>query len=40
VIAGANGHVLTAEEEETLRTILGYYEDSFVVFLYLLAPIG
>jgi hypothetical protein len=40
VITGANGHVLTAEEEETLRTVLGYYEDSFVVFLYLLAPIG
>ena len=40
VITGANGHGLTAEEEETLRTILGYYEDSFVVFVYLLAPIG
>jgi hypothetical protein len=40
VITGASGHVLTAEEEETLRTILGYYEDSFVVFVYLLAPIG
>jgi hypothetical protein len=23
-----------------LRTILGYYDSSFVVFVYLLAPIG
>jgi hypothetical protein len=40
VITGAQGQALTAEEDEVLRTILGYYESSFVVFVYLLAPIG
>ncbi|HEX3234184.1 MAG TPA: hypothetical protein VHR41_08295 [Gemmatimonadales bacterium] len=40
VITGANGGTLTAEEEETLRTILSYYDDSFGVFGALLAPIG
>ena len=40
VITGANGQALTPEEEETLRTILGYYDDSFGVFGDLLAPLG
>jgi hypothetical protein len=40
VITGANGQALTAEEEETLRTILGYYDGSFEVFVALLAPLG
>jgi hypothetical protein len=40
VITGAHGQALTPEEEETLRTILGYYDDSFGVFGDLLAPLG
>ena len=40
VITGAQGQALTAEEDEVLRRLLGYYESSFVVFVYLLAPIG
>jgi hypothetical protein len=40
VITGADGQPLTAEEEETLRTILSYYGDSFGVFGDLLAPIA
>ncbi len=40
VITGASGQALTAEEEEMLRTILSYYDDSFGVFGDLLAPLG
>jgi hypothetical protein len=40
VITGANGQALTAEEEEALRTIVGYYDGSFEVFVALLAPLG
>jgi hypothetical protein len=40
VITGAGGQALTAEEEETLRTILSYYGESFGVFGDLLTPLG
>jgi hypothetical protein len=40
VITGAHGDPLTPDEEETLRTILDYYEQSQSAFTDLLAPIG
>lgn len=40
VITGANGAALTPEEEETLHTILDYYDESSTVFADLLAPLS
>jgi len=40
VITGANGASLTADEEESLHTILDYYDQSLVAFTELLAPLG
>jgi hypothetical protein len=39
VITGANGASLTADEEETLRTILDYYDQSLSAFTELIAPL-
>ncbi|HET6578397.1 MAG TPA: hypothetical protein VFG66_08745 [Gemmatimonadales bacterium] len=39
VITGANGASLTADEEETLRTILEYYDHSLIAFTELVAPL-
>jgi hypothetical protein len=40
VITGANGASLTPEEEETLHTILDYYDESAAVFEELLQPLS
>jgi hypothetical protein len=40
VITGANGASLTADEEESLHTILDYYDQSLVAFGVLLAPLS
>jgi len=40
VITGANGGSLTPEEEETLQTIMDYYDESAFVFEELLAPLS
>jgi len=40
VITGAGGEPLTPEEEESLRTIFAYYEQSELAFAELLAPIS
>ena len=40
VITGSNGASLTAEEEETLHTILDYYDESLIAFTDLLAPLS
>jgi hypothetical protein len=39
VITGASGQPLTPEEEESLRTILDYYDQSIVAFTELLLPV-
>jgi predicted small lipoprotein YifL len=39
VVTGASGEPLTAAEQETLQTILGWYDGSLLVFGSLLAPI-
>lgn len=40
VITSADGDPLTPEEEETLQTILDYYDQSLVAFVDLLAPLN
>ena len=40
VITGANGDPLTPAEEETLQTILGWFDESLVVFDSLIAPLA
>jgi predicted small lipoprotein YifL len=40
VITGAGGASLTADEEETLHTILDYYDESLIAFTDLLAPLS
>jgi hypothetical protein len=40
VITGANGQPLTADEEASMQTILGFYLNSAEVFAGLLAPVG
>ena len=40
VITGAGGQPLTPEEEESLHTILDYYDQSLNAFTELLAPVS
>lgn len=40
VITGAGGQPLTPEEEESLHTILDYYDQSLTAFTELLAPVS
>ncbi|MEO7475404.1 MAG: hypothetical protein ABIY46_08715, partial [Gemmatimonadales bacterium] len=40
VITGANGEPLTAQEEQTLQTILDYYATSLTAFSELVTPLG